>query len=164
MFLDSFLNSLILPVSSVIFRGSFTFTHLFLMLLLLSHFSRVRLCATPEMAAHQAPLSLGFSRQEHWSGLPFPSPMHESEKWKWSHSVVCDSVRPHRWQPTRLLHPGIFQARVLLGSNSFQFITGELMLLFIIPLPNLEKRNFGAQADKQPSQAKDYFKKRRPGL
>ena len=31
------------------------------------------------MAAHQAPLSLGFSRQEHWSGLPFPSPMHESE-------------------------------------------------------------------------------------
>ena len=55
---------------------------------------------------------------------------------------------------------GIFQARVLLGSNSFQFITGELMLLFIIPLPNLEKRNFGAQADKQPTQAKDYFKKR----
>ena len=35
--------------------------------------------------------SLGFSRQEHWSGLPFPSPMHESEKWKWSHSVVSDS-------------------------------------------------------------------------
>jgi len=32
------------------------------------------------MAAHQAPASLGFSRQEHWSGLPFPSPMHESEK------------------------------------------------------------------------------------
>ena len=46
-------------------------------LLLLSRFSRVQLCATPQMAAHQAPLSLGFSRQEHWSGLPFPSPMHE---------------------------------------------------------------------------------------
>ena len=44
------------------------------MLLLLSHFSRVRLCATPQTAAHQAPPSLGFSRQEHWSGLPFPSP------------------------------------------------------------------------------------------
>ena len=43
-------------------------------LLLLSPFSRVRLCATPYMAAHQAPPSLGFSRQEHWSGLPFPSP------------------------------------------------------------------------------------------
>ena len=39
------------------------------MLLLLSHFSHVRLCVTPEMAAHQAPPSLGFSRQEHWSGL-----------------------------------------------------------------------------------------------
>ena len=48
--------------------------------LLLRRFSRARLCATPETAAHQAPSSLGFSRQEHWSGLPFPSPMHESEK------------------------------------------------------------------------------------
>ena len=52
---------------------------LLLLLLLLSRFSCVRLCATPWMATHQAPLSLGFSRQEHWSGLPFPSPMHESE-------------------------------------------------------------------------------------
>ena len=51
-----------------------------LLLLLVSRFSRVRLCATPETAAHQAPPSLGFSRQEHWSGLPFPSPMQESEK------------------------------------------------------------------------------------
>ena len=48
--------------------------------LLLSHFSRVGLGATPQTAAHQVPPSLGFSRQEHWSGLPFPSPMHESEK------------------------------------------------------------------------------------
>ena len=53
---------------------------LLLLLLLLSHFSRVRLCVTPWTAAHQAPPSLGFSRQEHWSGLPFPSPVHESEK------------------------------------------------------------------------------------
>ena len=53
---------------------------LLLLLLLLSRFSHVQLCVTPQTAAHQAPLSLGFSRQEHWSGLPFPSPMHESEK------------------------------------------------------------------------------------
>ena len=53
-----------------------------LLLLLLSCFSHLRLCVTPETAAHQAPPSLGFSRQEHWSGLPFPSPMQESEKWK----------------------------------------------------------------------------------
>ena len=36
----------------------------------------------------------GFSRQEHWSELPFPSPMHESEKWKLSHSVVSHSTTP----------------------------------------------------------------------
>ena len=53
---------------------------LLLLLLLLSRFSHVRLCVTPETAAHQASPSLRFSRQEHWSGLPFPSPMHESEK------------------------------------------------------------------------------------
>ena len=40
-----------------------------LLLLLLRHFGRVRLCVTPETAAHQAPLSLGFSRQEHWNGF-----------------------------------------------------------------------------------------------
>ena len=49
---------------------------LLLPLLLLSRFSHVQPCVTPETAAHQAPLSLGFSRQEHWSGLPFLFPMH----------------------------------------------------------------------------------------
>ena len=47
-----------------------------LLLLLLSLFSRVQLCVIPYTAAHQALLSLGFSRQEYWSGLPFPSPKH----------------------------------------------------------------------------------------
>ena len=63
------------------------------------------------MAALQAPLSLGFSRQEHWSGLPFPSPMHESEKWKWSRSVLSDSSRLQGLQPTRLLRPWEFPGK-----------------------------------------------------
>ena len=62
-----------------------------MLLLLLSRFSHVRPCATPLTAAHQAHPSLGFSRQEHWSGLPIPPPMHESEKSKWRCSVVSDS-------------------------------------------------------------------------
>ena len=41
---------------------------------MLSHFSRVRLFVTPWTVAHQAPLSMGFFRQEYWSGLPFPPP------------------------------------------------------------------------------------------
>ena len=85
------------------------------LLLLLSRFSRVRLCATPQTAAHQAPPSLGFSRQEHWSGLPFPSQMHEGEKWKWSRSVVSDSSRPRGLQPTRLLHPWNSSAQIAPG-------------------------------------------------
>ena len=80
-------------------------------LLLLSHFSRVRLCVTPQTAAHQAPPPLGFSRKEHWSGLPFPSPMHESEEWKGSCSVVSDPQRPHGLQPTRLLRPWDFPGK-----------------------------------------------------
>ena len=41
----------------------------------LSHFSCVRFFLTAWTVAHQAPLSMGFSRHEHWSGLPFPSPI-----------------------------------------------------------------------------------------
>ena len=47
----------------------------------------------------------GILQEEHWSGLLFPSPMHESEKRKWSCSVMSDSLRPHGLQPTRLLCP-----------------------------------------------------------
>ena len=101
------------------FVSDFTFSHCspsaleLLLLLLLTHFSRVRRCATPWAAAHQAPPSLGFSRQEHWSGLPFPSPMQESEMWKGSRSVMSDSLQPHGCGlPGSSVH-GIFQARVL---------------------------------------------------
>ena len=55
--------------------------------------------------------SLEFPRQAYWSGLPFPSPVHESEKWKQSHSVVSNSSWPHGLQPTRLLCPWDFPGK-----------------------------------------------------
>ena len=83
------------------------------------------------MTAHQAPPSLEFSRQEHWSGLPFPSPMHESEKWKWSRSVVSDSSQPHGLQPSRLLHPWDFPGRSTgVGINMFTYY--QIPLIFIV--------------------------------
>ena len=60
--------------------GATAFSEVYSLLLLLRPFSRVRLCVIPQTATHQAPSFLGFSRQEYWSGLPFPSPMQESEK------------------------------------------------------------------------------------
>ena len=42
---------------------------------MLSHFSHVPLFVTPQTVTYQAPLSMGFSRQEYWSGLPFPPPV-----------------------------------------------------------------------------------------
>ena len=71
--------------------------------------SRVQLFATPWTVAYQAPLSMGFSRQEYWSGLPFPSPTCESE--------VTQSC-PTPSDPVDCSLPGssvdgIFQARVL---------------------------------------------------
>ena len=85
------LNLLACCVTSIMSLGSVTPSDIrWVLLLLLNRFSRVRLCATPEMAAHP---SLWFSRQEHWSGLPFPSPMHESEKWKWSLTVTPSNIR-----------------------------------------------------------------------
>ena len=75
--------------------------------------SRVWLLATPWTAAYQAPQSIGFSRQEHWSGLPFPSPVHEVE----SEREVAQSC-PTLSDPMDCSLPGssvhrIFQARVL---------------------------------------------------
>ena len=81
-----------------------------LLLLLLNRFSRIRLWDPIDGSPPGSP-SLGFSRQEHWCGLPFPSPMHESEKWKWSRSVVSDSQRLHGLQPTRLLCPWDFPGK-----------------------------------------------------
>ena len=56
---------------------------------MLRRFSCVRLCATLWTAAHQALLSTGFSRQEYWSGLPFPSPMHARMLRRLSHVRLC---------------------------------------------------------------------------
>ena len=114
-----------------------------LLLLLPNGFSRVQLWATPETAAHQAPPSLGFFRQEHWSGLPFPSPMHESEKWKWSRSVVSDSSDPMDCSlPGSSIH-GIFQARVLeWGTNAFSsnmcynYFWHHALTVYLSLLPN----------------------------
>ena len=98
------------------------------------HFSHVQFCATPWSAARQAPLSMGFSRQEYWSGLPcllqgiFPTQgsnlflLHlpvlagrfftTRATWEAHLSMlllllshVSDSVRPHRHQPTTLPRP-----------------------------------------------------------
>ena len=83
---------------------------LLLLLLLLSRFS-VRLCATPQTAAHQAPPSLGFSRQEHWSGLPFRSPMHEVKSER-EVAPLCPTLSdPMDCSPPGSSVRGIFQAR-----------------------------------------------------
>ena len=73
---------------------------LLLLLLLLSRFSPVRLCATPETGAHQAPPSLGFSRQEHWSGLPLPSPPGGAS----GKELTC---QPRRSYETCIQSPGL---------------------------------------------------------
>ena len=104
-----------------------------ILLLLLSHFSRVWLCVTPEMAAHQAPQSLEFSRQEHWSGLPFPSPMHESEKWKWRRSVVSDSYLATPWTAA-------YQAPPSMGFSRQEYWSG-VPLPFLIYYPRGVKRS-----------------------
>ena len=99
-----------------------------LLLLLLSHFSRVRLCVTPYMAAHQAPPSRGFSRQKHWSGLPFLLPCMKVK----SESEVTQSCLTLRDPmdcslPGSSVH-GIFQARVLeWGAITFSVRKNQVM-------------------------------------
>ena len=76
------------------------------------------------MAAHQASRSLGFSRQEHWSGLPFPSPVHESEVAQ-SCPTLSDPMDCNL--PGSSVH-GVFQARVLeWGAITFSAISLSLL-------------------------------------
>ena len=74
--------------------------------------------------------SLGFSRQEHWSGLPFPSPVHESETWKWSRSVVSDSATP--WTAAHQAPPST-------GFSRQEYWSG-------VPLPSLIVKNLPVNA------------------
>ena len=86
---------------------------LLLLLLLLSRFSRVQLCVTPQMATHQAPLSLGFSRQEHWVGCHF---LLQCMKVQCESEVAqsCPTLRnPMDCSLPGSSAHGIFQARVL---------------------------------------------------
>ena len=68
------------------------------LLLRLSRFSRVWLCATLWTAAHQAPPSTGFSRQEYWSGLPFPSPSSlYNYHISWETKNLCQGHKASNW-------------------------------------------------------------------
>ena len=86
-------------------------------LLLLSHFSRVQLGTTPRNAAHQAPPSMGFSRQQCWSGVPLPSPpygasgkeptcQHRRRKRHGYDPWVRKIPWRRKWQPTPICLPG----------------------------------------------------------
>ena len=81
----------------------------FQILLLVKSLRRVRLFVTPWTVPHQALPFMGFSRQEYWSGLPFPSPMRESEVAQ-SCPTLSDAMDCS--PPGSSIH-GIFQARVL---------------------------------------------------
>ena len=113
------------------------------------------------MAAHQAPPSLRFSRQEHWSGLPFPYPMHESEKWTEVAQSCPTLCNPMDCSPPGSSVHGIFQARilewgatVLVGvkcSSIVALICNSLIIndvkplitgLLAISIPSLEQRLF----------------------
>ena len=106
-------------------------------------FSCVRFLATPWTAAYQAPPSMGFSRQEYWSGVPLPSPTDKHMQTYFLRcgpaSLVTQTVKnlpamqgtqvrslgqqdPWRriWQPTPILLPGEFHdQRSLVGYRSW---------------------------------------------
>ena len=105
--------------------------------------SRVRLLATPWTAAHQASQgSKGFSRQEYWSGLPFPAPTHESE------SEVAQSC-PALGDP--MAPPSMGFSRQEYWSGVPLPSPGDL------PDPGIEPRSSASQADTLPSEPPGFF-------
>ena len=81
--------------------------------------SRVRLCATPWTAAYQAPPSMGFSRQEYWSGVPLPSPDRLEEGHHditWQHNVLMVKWAP-RMAAVSICVPSVSPSCCLLGGS-----------------------------------------------
>ena len=76
-------------------------------MLLLSRFSRVRLCATPQTAAYQALLSLGLSRQAHRSGLPLPSPPALYSRFLFCYIILFETSSSQTYA-IRVLHQNKF--------------------------------------------------------
>ena len=88
--------------------------------------SRVRLLATPWTVAYQAPLSMGFSRQEYWSGVPSPSPLH---------SVTVHSNLLGTWHP---LSQQLFFKQKKIYSLSRDFVGQGKFLMFTYMLLRCE--------------------------
>ena len=93
------------------------------------------------MAAHQAPPSLGFSRQEHWSGLPFPSPTRES---KVAQLCLTLSDPMDCSLPGSSIH-GIFQARVPIYRDTLKRFTEQKTILIVSTQPINKKSNGGGE-------------------
>ena len=122
--------------------------------LLLSHVSHVRFLATPWTVAYQAPLSIGFPRQEYWSGLPLPSPVpclaysfvHITPVWKnelisspfevdsvqFICSVVSDSLWP--WTAASQASLSITNTQSLLKLMSIELLMPSHHLILCCPL------------------------------
>ena len=88
------------------------FYDLCLCVCVLSHFSHFWLCVTLGTVAHQAPPSMGFSRQEYWSGLPFPPPENRPDPGIKPTSPAAPALQAdslplsHQGSPLMWLHPG----------------------------------------------------------
>ena len=100
--------------------------------------SRVRLFATPWTVAHQAPQSMGFSRQEYWNGLPFPSSgdLPDPGIEPWSPALYADAL------PSEPLGKSLKQSKPLIYSSSLLFIvnndaSGFISVFFVSKLPVL---------------------------
>ena len=104
--------------------------------------SRVRLYTTPWTAAHQAPLSMGFSRQEYWNGLPLPSP---------SYAAVTNKVKVRVTQLClTLCNPMDYTVHGIIQVRTLEWVrfpsSGDL------PNPGIEPRSPILQADPLPAE------------
>ena len=90
-------------------------------------FSRVRLFVTPWTIAYQAPPSMGFSRQEYWSGLPVPSPPIAE-----THTNIKDLTHENVCQIAQRFHVIRFRPLRVMSSHIFDHCTTREILAFIL--------------------------------
>ena len=94
--------------------------------------SHVRLLVTPWTTAYQAPLSMGFSRHEYWSGVPLPSPICCPIKWQKQNNICIDNHSCFKCAELKIMHKN--RLEVCLHVNSWWSRNDGMMGNFFIPI------------------------------
>ena len=124
-----------------------------------SEVSRVRLFATPWTVTYQAPPSMGFSRQEYWSGVPFPFPRASVKFRSWTQAAYCYGYSTQRRAKFKVIFcqiPAKFLGHVTLWVSIFSYVQWRSEHLTHRVLVRIKWNTYAKNLAQHPVQSKGF--------